>query len=138
MQLKGIRIAFGAIIGKIAVGMDNDHDLHTVRSSKDDPLRYMCLGFSFCKEHPDFEKYLPLYNFFEHLENPIAEDHFKLFDCFTLALNEISAPTLMRRTLIVRGAGQVTDLKNLKQTQIQGLVQKLHAQMIFFLISVRV
>ena len=44
----------------------------------------------------------------------------------------------MRRTLIVRGAGQVTDLKNLKQTQIQGLVQKLHAQMIFFLISVRV
>ncbi|MFR6590360.1 MAG: AraC family ligand binding domain-containing protein, partial [Gallintestinimicrobium sp.] len=60
----------------------NDHDLHAVRSSKDDPLRYMCLGFSFCKEHPDFEKYLPLYNFFEHLENPIAEDHFKLFDCF--------------------------------------------------------
>lgn len=33
----------------------NDHDLHAVRSSKDDPLRYMCLGFSFCKEHPDFE-----------------------------------------------------------------------------------
>ena len=25
----------------------NDHDLHAVRSSKDDPLRYMCLGFSF-------------------------------------------------------------------------------------------
>ena len=78
----------------------NDHDLHAVRSSKDDPLRYMCLGFSFCKEHPDFEKYLPLYNFFEHLENPIAEDHFKLFDCFTLALNEISAPTLFSMEML--------------------------------------
>lgn len=80
--------------------MVNDHDLHAVRSSKDDPLRYMCLGFSFCKEHPDFEKYLPLYNFFEHLENPIAEDHFKLFDCFTLALNEISAPTLFSMEML--------------------------------------
>lgn len=38
--------------------------------------------------------------FFEHLENPIAEDHFKLFDCFTLALNEISAPTLFSMEML--------------------------------------
>ena len=53
-------------------------------------------------------------------------------------IRDFKANLLMGRILIVRGAGQVTDLKNLKQTQIQGLVQKLHAQMIFFLMSVRV
>ena len=53
-------------------------------------------------------------------------------------IRDFKANLLMGRTLIVRGTGQVTDLKNLKQTQIQGLVQKLHAQMIFFLMSVRV
>ena len=72
----------------------NDHDLHAVRSSKDDPLRYMCLGFSFCKEHPDFEKYLPLYNFFEHLENPIAEDHFKLLGYSYAYLSKIFSQSM--------------------------------------------
>lgn len=53
-------------------------------------------------------------------------------------IRDFKANLLMGRILIVRGAGQVTDLKNLKQTQIQGFVQKLHTQMIFFLMSVRV
>ena len=28
----------------------NDQDVHTIRSSKDSPLRYMCLGFAFDKD----------------------------------------------------------------------------------------
>ena len=32
----------------------NDQDVHSIRSSKDSPLRFMCLGFAFHKDHPDF------------------------------------------------------------------------------------
>lgn len=69
----------------------NDQDVHSVRSSKNAPLRFMCLGFSFHKEHPDFPKYEHLCDFFDHLQNPFVMDKNNLFRLFTLALNEMAS-----------------------------------------------
>lgn len=68
----------------------NDQDVHTIRSSKDSPLRYMCLGFAFDKEHPAFSKYAHICTFFENLQTPLIMDKYNLFNLFTLALSEVS------------------------------------------------
>lgn len=69
----------------------NDKDVHQVRSSKDTPLRFMCLGFAFHKDHPDFPKYEHICSFFDNLQNPFVMDKNNLFNLFTLALNEMSS-----------------------------------------------
>lgn len=69
----------------------NDQDIHSVRSSKDSPLRFMCLGFSFRKDHPDFPKYAHLCSFFDNLQNPLIMDNNNLFNLFTLALSEVAS-----------------------------------------------
>ena len=69
----------------------NDQDIHAVKSSKDSPLRFMCLGFAFHKDHPDFDKYRHVSDFFDTLRDPIRVDKNLLFNLFTLALSEITA-----------------------------------------------
>lgn len=68
----------------------NDQDVHSIKSSKDAPLRFMCLGFAFHKDHPDYPKYAHLDSFFDHLQSPQIMDKNNLFNLFTLALNEVS------------------------------------------------
>lgn len=68
----------------------NDQDVHSICSSKNAPLRFMCLGFAFHKEHPDFSKYAHVSDFLDTLDNPLTVDRNDLFQLFTLALNEIS------------------------------------------------
>lgn len=70
-------------------------DIHYIKSSKNNPLRYMCLGFTFHREHPNFHKYEKLCSFFDNLINPLVIDNYKTFELFTLALNEISAPDFL-------------------------------------------
>lgn len=69
----------------------NDQDVHSIRSSKDSPIRYMCLGFAFNKEHPDFAKYAHVCSFFEQLQTPLIMDKHNLFNLFSLALSEVSS-----------------------------------------------
>lgn len=68
----------------------NDQDVHSIKSSKDAPLRFMCLGFGFHKDHPDFPKYAHLCSFFDNLKTPQVMDKNNLFNLFTLALSEVS------------------------------------------------
>ncbi len=68
----------------------NDQDVHSIRSSKEEPLRFMCLGFAFHKDHPDFPKYEHICHFFDQLQSPQTMDKNNLFNLFTLALNEVS------------------------------------------------
>lgn len=68
----------------------NDQDVHSIRSSKDSPIRYMCLGFAFNKDHPDFPKYAHVCSFFDMLQTPLIMDKHNLFNLFTLALSEVS------------------------------------------------
>lgn len=68
----------------------NDQDVHSIKSSKDAPLRFMCLGFAFHKDHPDFPKYAHVCSFFEKLQSPLIMDNNNLFNLFTLALSEVS------------------------------------------------
>lgn len=68
----------------------NDRDVHSIKSSKDAPLRFMCLGFGFHKDHPDYPKYAHLNSFFDQLQSPQIMDKYNLFNVFTLALNEVS------------------------------------------------
>jgi len=72
------------------VFLNNDQDVHSIKSSKDAPLRFMCLGFAFRKEHPDYPKYAHLNSFFDQLQTPLIMDKYNLFNLFTLALNEVS------------------------------------------------
>ncbi len=69
----------------------NDQDVHSIRSSKDAPLRFMCLGFAFHKDHPDYPKYAHLCSFFDNLQSPLIMDKNNLFNLFTLALSEVSS-----------------------------------------------
>lgn len=69
----------------------NDQDIHSIRSSKDAPIRFMCLGFAFHKEHPDYAKYAHVDHFFNTLENPLMTDKNNLFTLFTQALDEVSS-----------------------------------------------
>lgn len=68
----------------------NDQDVHSIKSSKDSPIRFMCLGFSFHKEHPDFPKYAHLCRFLDELKTPLIHDKNNLFNLFTLALSEVA------------------------------------------------
>lgn len=68
----------------------NDQDVHSIRSSRDAPIRFMCLGFAFHKDHPDFSKYAHVCSFFDDLQSPLAMDRNDLFNLFTLALSEVS------------------------------------------------
>ncbi|MBE5775363.1 MAG: AraC family transcriptional regulator [Clostridiales bacterium] len=68
----------------------NDEDVHSVKSSKDSPLRFMCLGFAFHKNHPDFPKYAHVNSFFENLKTPLIMDKNNLFNLFSLALSEVT------------------------------------------------
>lgn len=77
----------------------NDQDIHYIKSSKNNPLRYMCLGFTFHKDHPDFHKYEKLCSFFDNLKTPLTIDNYKTFELFTLALKEISAPDYLSMEL---------------------------------------
>lgn len=72
------------------VFLNNDQDVHSIKSSKDAPLRFMCLGFAFHKEHPDYPKYAHLNSFFDQLQTPLIMDKYNLFNLFTLALNEVN------------------------------------------------
>lgn len=69
----------------------NDQDVHSIQSSKDFPLRFMCLGFAFHKDHPDYAKYAHVDEFFSTLKVPFVMDENKLFNLFLPALDEVSA-----------------------------------------------
>ena len=69
----------------------NNQDVHSIKSSKNAPLRFMCLGFEFRKDHPDYPKYQHIDRFFDTLQGPYCMDKNNLFNLFTLALNEVSS-----------------------------------------------
>lgn len=73
----------------------NATDVHHVKSSKQNPLRYMCLGFTFREGSRDYPKFEKLLYFLDNLKNPLAIDNYKIYDLFTLALDEISAPNFL-------------------------------------------
>ncbi|RKJ21079.1 AraC family transcriptional regulator [bacterium D16-50] len=69
----------------------NVHDVHSITSAKNAPLRFMCLGFIFHKDHPDYPKYEHIDRFFDTLQDPMVPDKNNLFGLFSLALNEVSS-----------------------------------------------
>ena len=77
----------------------NSKDVHYIKSSKHNPLRYMCLGFVFRTENPNYFKYEKLRSFLDNLKNPLAIDNYKIYDLFTLALDEITAPNFLSMEL---------------------------------------
>lgn len=69
----------------------NDQDVHSIKSSKNAPLRFMCLGFQFHRNHPDYPKYQHVEHFLNTMQNPLTMDKSNLFTLFSLALNEASS-----------------------------------------------
>ena len=69
----------------------NDQDIHSIKSSKNAPLRFMCLGFSFRKDHPDYPKYEHVDHFLNTMQNPLTMDKSNLFGLFSLALSEATS-----------------------------------------------
>lgn len=73
----------------------NRRDIHHIKSSKHNPLRYMCLGFTFHTDSHSYPKFEKLCSFLDNLKNPLAIDNYKIYDLFTLALDEITAPNFL-------------------------------------------
>ena len=82
------------------VFLNSDTDIHSIRSSKDSPLRFMCLGFAFHKDHPDFPKYAHICSFFDNLQSPLIMDKNNLFNLFTLALSEVSSTDALAEEML--------------------------------------
>lgn len=106
----------------------NDQDLHTVHSSRDNPIRYFVLGFSFEENHPDSGKYLPLAQFFSTVSNPLATDEREIFSLFISALNEISSSSLYSQEMLEAYITQIIiqayrDLSSQPQNTYQGLIE---------------
>lgn len=101
----------------------NDQDVHSIKSSKDSPLRFMCLGFAFHKDHPDFPKYAHICSFFENLQSPLIMDKNNLFNLFTLALSEVSNTDPMAEEMLEAYVRQIIiqtfrDFVNVNKQQI--------------------
>ncbi len=67
-------------------------DMHYIRSSKVKPLRYISVGFTFNKNHPDYVKFAPIAEFFDSVEEPITNDLYHTYELLSAALSEISSP----------------------------------------------
>ena len=67
-------------------------DMHSIRSSASRPLRYLCLGFTFNKNHPDYPKYAAVADFFENPAEPIADDLYNTYESLSAALSEVYSP----------------------------------------------
>ncbi len=67
-------------------------EMHAIRSSRHHPLRYLCMGFTFNRNHGDFSRLEPLVNFYETFTQPVAKDRHGMYDIFAAAVGEINAP----------------------------------------------
>lgn len=75
------------------------NDMHYIRSSKSNPIRYICLGFNFNESHPDYNKFVDICSFFENLKDPIATDLYDIYSPLSLAISEISTPQFLSMEL---------------------------------------
>ncbi len=66
-------------------------DMHNIYSSKHDPLRYLCIGFTFNRAHGDFAKYEALANFYEQVGPCVARDLYDSYHLLSAAISEISS-----------------------------------------------
>lgn len=67
-------------------------DMHSIRSSANRPLRFLCMGFTFNKSHPDYPKYAAVAEFFDNPGEPIADDLYGIYDSLSAALSEVYSP----------------------------------------------
>ncbi|MBQ6946822.1 MAG: AraC family ligand binding domain-containing protein, partial [Clostridia bacterium] len=58
-------------IGKGNLFLVRQGEMHAIRSSRHHPLRYLCMGFTFNRNHSDFERFEPLVNFYENFTQPV-------------------------------------------------------------------
>ncbi len=65
-------------------------DIHYIRSSKTNPLRYLCLGFTFNRNHPSFEQYEKPASFFDQLAQPVAKDLYNVHELLSAAISELT------------------------------------------------
>lgn len=80
--------AFHVSAGKLFINRINDR--HFIESSKTDPVRFVNFAFRFDKEHPDYEKFIPVENFFLSIKDPVAEDLYCIFNTFSMLIAEFS------------------------------------------------
>ncbi len=75
-------------------------DIHYIRSSKSNPLRYVCMAFTFNQSANDFCQYAPVEDFFNNLVNPVAIDIYNIYEPFVMALSEMSNPNPLSEELL--------------------------------------
>ncbi len=66
-------------------------DMHSIYSSRHDPLRYLCIAFTFNRAHGDFAKYEQLASFYENTEQSVAQDLYDSYHLLSGAIGEISS-----------------------------------------------
>lgn len=85
--------------GKLFINCINDK--HIIESSKDDPVRFVNFAFRFDKTHPDYEKFIPVENFFLSVKNPVSEDLYCIFNTFSMLISEFSEHASLKEMVTV-------------------------------------
>ena len=65
-------------------------DLHYIKSSRNNPLRYVCMCFNFNLNDKRSDAYVDIIKFLNSFTNPIAMDMYNIYEVFARVLNELS------------------------------------------------
>lgn len=83
------------------------NDTHSLRSSRDNPLRFFCVSFSFNKADPRYSSYEEIERFFDSFDYPIAMDKNNISAGFVGALNEMANWGKMSEELMISHLSQI-------------------------------
>lgn len=83
------------------------NDTHSLRSSRDNPLRFFCVSFSFNKADPRYSSYEEIERFFDSFDYPIAMDKNNISAGFVGALNEMANWGKMSEELMISYLSQI-------------------------------
>ena len=82
-------------------------DSHYIRSSKNNPLRYVCIAFDFQKDTKKYQNFIPIENFFNELINPVATDLYHIYNTFALLISEFSNADAVSDAMITANISQI-------------------------------
>ena len=94
-------------VSKNMLFLISKNDTHYIRSSKNDPMRYVCVCFSFNKSDPRYAQYIEIENFLDTFDYPIVMDTYDIYDTFVNMLNEMANLGSMSEELVIAYLSQI-------------------------------
>ncbi len=106
---KGLFIVDGkeTVVSENQIYLNRPGQTHKIVSSRDDPLRYVYLGFWFKESHPDFSLFRPIRDFFDNTTEFIATDTRSIYKFFFEAFSEIISSGDMMHEMLKAYVSQI-------------------------------